>query len=252
MNPYETLGLEQDASDEKIRAAYLQQALKVHPDKTRDDDATEKFQKLTEAYEMLSDPAKRARYDSTQPGPVPRQSTSFASPRPSSRQPTGFDPSSMDNMEGVTILDKTGMLHAEGIIDRIRTPMGGPDYTEIDWSRLETIGVKWARAFGENHGYADISHTDSRGRQDTYSFRVHLNKAGIAAMIDTSSGSPAMLTSRQSEVLNQMLQESLRQYRNQTTTQNVSTQLEGSSDNRPAQAIYAHLRSQQTPGDTQS
>ncbi len=61
---YELLGIEKDADDETIKKAYRKMAMKYHPDRNSEDpDAEEKFKKLGEAYAVLSDPDKRARYD---------------------------------------------------------------------------------------------------------------------------------------------------------------------------------------------
>ncbi len=61
---YEILNISKNASKEDIKKAYRQQALKYHPDKNPgDDSAEEKFKEAAEAYEVLSDDDKRARYD---------------------------------------------------------------------------------------------------------------------------------------------------------------------------------------------
>jgi len=61
---YQILGVAPDASSEDIKLQYRKLALKLHPDKNRDDpNATERFQELQEAYEVLSDPDRRAAYD---------------------------------------------------------------------------------------------------------------------------------------------------------------------------------------------
>ena len=63
---YEVLGLTKGASDDDIKKAYRKLAMKHHPDRNQGDGAKaseEKFKEAKEAYEMLSDPQKKAAYD---------------------------------------------------------------------------------------------------------------------------------------------------------------------------------------------
>ena len=62
---YEVLGVGRDASGEDLKKSYRRLAHRYHPDKTQGDkESEEKFKELNEAYEILSDPDKRRRYDS--------------------------------------------------------------------------------------------------------------------------------------------------------------------------------------------
>ncbi|PQJ19460.1 molecular chaperone DnaJ [Nonlabens tegetincola] len=61
---YEVLGIDRNASAAEIKKAYRKKAVKYHPDKNPGDaEAEEMFKKAAEAYETLSDPQKKARYD---------------------------------------------------------------------------------------------------------------------------------------------------------------------------------------------
>ena len=59
---YAVLGLEKGASDDEIKKAFRKLAIKYHPDKNQGNkEAEEKFKDINEAYQVLSDPEKKAR-----------------------------------------------------------------------------------------------------------------------------------------------------------------------------------------------
>ena len=62
-NLYATLGVERDASREEIKRAFRKLAMEYHPDRNRADEAESRFKEISAAYDVLSDPEKRTRYD---------------------------------------------------------------------------------------------------------------------------------------------------------------------------------------------
>lgn len=60
---YEVLGVNRSASEEDIKRAFRRLAFQYHPDRNRENGAEERFKEINEAYEVLSDPEKRAAYD---------------------------------------------------------------------------------------------------------------------------------------------------------------------------------------------
>ncbi|MGL5380834.1 molecular chaperone DnaJ [Clostridium sp.] len=61
---YASLGIEKGASDDEIKKAFRKLAIKYHPDKNQGNkEAEDKFKEINEAYQVLSDPEKKARYD---------------------------------------------------------------------------------------------------------------------------------------------------------------------------------------------
>ena len=60
---YETLGISENASADEIKKAYRKLARKYHPDINKEESAVEKFKEINAAYEVLSDPDKKAQYD---------------------------------------------------------------------------------------------------------------------------------------------------------------------------------------------
>lgn len=71
-NPYAVLGVPPTAGASEVREAYRRLAKQYHPDQNRDAQATERMQKINEAWEMLSSSAGRARYAAASAAPPVR------------------------------------------------------------------------------------------------------------------------------------------------------------------------------------
>ena len=75
-NYYEILGVSAEATQEEIKKSFRNLALKYHPDKNRNsEESKQKFMRIVEAYEVLSNDQTRKTYDSSmlyKPGPTPR------------------------------------------------------------------------------------------------------------------------------------------------------------------------------------
>src|SRR5579871_3470701 len=69
--PYERLGLRRDATPDAVQQAYRRAARDSHPDRMPGDpDAASRFAAVTDAYETLRDPRRRAAYDAAHPQPT--------------------------------------------------------------------------------------------------------------------------------------------------------------------------------------
>lgn len=85
---YAILGVESSATKSEIQKAFQQKARKLHPDVNKAPDAEERFKEVSEAYAVLSDADKRARYDAMRSG-NPFAGSSYGSSSPAQGDPFG-------------------------------------------------------------------------------------------------------------------------------------------------------------------
>jgi len=114
---YKILGVERGANEEDIKKAYRKLARKYHPDVSKEQNAKEKFQEVSEAYETLRDKDKRAAYDSL--GSSFRPGQDFRPP------PDWFDRFGSGRAEDLRDIDLSDLFEQMGIFGRAGTRRGG-------------------------------------------------------------------------------------------------------------------------------
>jgi curved DNA-binding protein len=124
---YKILGVERGASEDEVKKAYRKLARKYHPDVSKELNAKERFQEVSEAYETLRDKEKRAAYDSL--GSY-RPGQDFRPP------PDWFDRFGSGQAEDLRDVDLSDLFEQMGIFGRARgrggfgrnVPIPGEDY----------------------------------------------------------------------------------------------------------------------------
>lgn len=107
---YKTLGVSRSASADEIRSAYRKLAMKYHPDRNPGDkQAEDHFKEINEAYQVLSDSQKRARYD--------QLGSAYSSWQSSGRPGGGFDWSQWSNANGQQQVNLDEIFGAGGFSD---------------------------------------------------------------------------------------------------------------------------------------
>ena len=114
---YKVLGVERTASEDEIKKAYRKLARKYHPDVSKEANAKERFQEISEAYETLRDKEKRAAYDSLGSGFRPGQD--FRPP------PDWFDRFGSGRQEDLRDIDLSDLFEQMGIFGRAAGRRGG-------------------------------------------------------------------------------------------------------------------------------
>src|SRR6266849_3218745 len=163
---YSQLGVASSASAETIKAAYRQLAKKLHPDIDRDAGAKARFQAISEAYSILSDPALRGAYDAlryTNPAPPPRDRSEEIEPICCSR------------CGNVTAQPRSLVFYrvVSLILVTTRTPVQGvycsacAKRTSLNSSRISSIGGWWGFPWGPIWTIGSIFKNASGGKNSS-------------------------------------------------------------------------------------
>ena len=131
-DPYSTLGVGRSASEKDIKSAYRKLAKELHPDRNRDNpNAAERFSKVTQAYDLLSDKEKRAQFDRGEidadgnPAmPFGMGGGGFRGARPGGGAQGGFDPRDFQGFSGAEDMDISDLF--EGLFGRGGGAQRGP------------------------------------------------------------------------------------------------------------------------------
>jgi curved DNA-binding protein len=124
---YAILGVQKNASEDEIKAAYRKLARKYHPDVSKEKDAEAKFKEVAEAYQTLKDPEKRAAYDQLgtyQPGQDFR-------PPPEWQQHFGDTQFSFDDIDLSDLFEAFGGGRGRAGRRGEKRPIRGQDYEVI-------------------------------------------------------------------------------------------------------------------------
>jgi len=151
---YDVLGVSREASQDEIRRAYRRLAREYHPDLNADPDAEERFKELGEAYEVLSDPDKRGRYDrlgaqwrAQERAPGSGDFEDFFAGQ-------GFDRDMGPEFRDGVFSEFFERLFGDGAVPRPSGPLRGRDIEAVLELSLEDAlaGARRRLSLGEGHG----------------------------------------------------------------------------------------------------
>lgn len=156
---YQILGVDRSASDEEIKKTYRKLALKYHPDKNPDDpNAEARFKEINEAYEVLGDSKKRAKYD--------QLGSSYRA-----WERTGRDPGSFDWSQWASGFPGAGNVRVE--VGDLGEMFGGGGFSDFFNSIFGAAGATGASGFGRQ------ARSARRGRDIEQPITISLTEAYV-------------------------------------------------------------------------
>ncbi len=171
---YQALGVERGASEEDIKKAYRKLARKYHPDVSKEANAKEKFQEVSEAYETLRDKEKRAAYDNLgrySPGQDFRPSHDWYErfgEKFAARDAATGEFADLGGIDLADLFESLGMRGRRGSgFQKRKTPIPGEDYAVSVRLALEEAYRGTERQFqiGASHIRARIPKGATHGQQ---------------------------------------------------------------------------------------
>lgn len=186
---YDVLGVSRDASQEEIKKSYRKLARKYHPDVYKGEDADVRFKSINEAYQVLSDPDKRARYDQFgqdwehyQAGANGHQQADFSEwfsqqAPGAGRQAGSYQVFTEQDLGGTGFSDFFDLLFGSGGQRQRANPFAGQrqqvhQQPQRGQDQEETIELSLAEAFHGTTRRFQIATQDQQGRQSTSTIEV--------------------------------------------------------------------------------
>ncbi|MEO1232019.1 MAG: DnaJ C-terminal domain-containing protein [Myxococcota bacterium] len=169
-DPYATLGVKSTATQAEIQAAYRKKARELHPDVNEAPDAEDRFRDLVDAYDLLRDEEKRARYDAFgRAGPSNGARAGGRRRRRSSRNPfsdLGF--------EDIRVGDEDLRGPFEDLLRRERSRRRGGTEVRAKKEREVHLGIPLAHAFTGTTLDMSVDIPDDDGEKRTHTLRLKI------------------------------------------------------------------------------
>ena len=157
---YKILGVDKNASAKEIKSAYRRLAQRYHPDKNPGDrQAEERFKEINEAYEVLGDEQKRAKYD--------RLGASYAQWERAGRPGSGFDFSQWAGTPGGVHVEYGDLndLFEGNFSDFFNSIFGGMGGSTRTWSRMRGEDIEQPVEISLEEAYTGTRRTFQKGNQ---------------------------------------------------------------------------------------